>query len=127
MRSLKDKIATAAGHVDECRRIVDRQRRRVAADGAGLAELQVSWRYSAVDAAKRRSPNERNGTAELLRITSAAACRNLKVLARQYGAIDTEIAFIDENTMALHRGTRTRAARRLQKPGSCLLAPFWRR
>ncbi|KRR04430.1 hypothetical protein CQ12_38805 [Bradyrhizobium jicamae] len=33
MRSLKDKIATAAGHV--CRRIVERQRRRVADGDAG--------------------------------------------------------------------------------------------
>ena len=35
---------------------------------------------------------------------SPAVCGILKVLARQYGAIGTEIASIDKSIMALHRG-----------------------
>ncbi len=55
------------------------------------------------------SAKGRNGTAELLRIiadgrVSPAVCGILKVLARQYGAIGTEIASIDRSIMALHRG-----------------------
>jgi transposase len=55
------------------------------------------------------SAKGRNGTAELLRIiadgrVSPAVCGILKVLARQYGAIGTEIASIDKSIMALHRG-----------------------
>jgi transposase len=67
------------------------------------------------------SAKGRNGTAELLRIiadgrVSAAACGILKVLARQYGAIGTEIASIDKSIMALHRGCE--ASRRLAEiPG----------
>jgi transposase len=67
------------------------------------------------------SAKGRNGTAELLRIiadgrVSPAACGILKVLARQYGAIGTEIAFIDKSIMALHRGCE--ASRRLAEiPG----------
>jgi transposase len=67
------------------------------------------------------SAKGRNGTTELLRIiadgrVSPAACGILKVLARQYGAIGTEIAFIDKSIMALHRGCE--ASRRLAEiPG----------
>src|ERR1700731_654217 len=62
------------------------------------------------------SAKGRNGTAELLRIiadgrVSPAVCGILKVLARQYGAIGTEIASIDKSIMALHRGCE--ASRRL--------------
>src|SRR4051812_8486820 len=63
----------------------------------------------------------RNGTAELLRIiadgrVSPAVCGILKVLARQYGALGTEIASIDKSIMALHRGCE--ASRRLAEiPG----------
>jgi hypothetical protein len=58
------------------------------------------------------SAKGRNGTAELLRIiadgrVSPAVCSILKVLARQYGAIGTEIAAIDKSIMALHRRHRT--------------------
>ena len=53
------------------------------------------------------SAKGRNGTAELLRIiadgrVSPAVCGILEVLARQYGAIGTEIASIDKNIM--HHG-----------------------
>jgi transposase len=67
------------------------------------------------------SAKGRNGTAELLRIiadgrVSPAVCGILKVLARQYGAIGTEIASIDKSIMALHRGSE--ASRRLAEiPG----------
>ena len=67
------------------------------------------------------SAKGRNGTAELLRIiadgrVSPAVCGILKVLARQYGAIGTEIASIDKSIMALHRGCE--ASRRLAEiPG----------
>src|ERR1700742_2431321 len=68
------------------------------------------------------SAKGRNGTAELLRIIadsrvlSPAVCGILKVLARQYGAIGTEIASIDKSIMALHRGCE--ASRRLAEiPG----------
>ena len=67
------------------------------------------------------SAKGRNGTAELLRViadgrVSPAACGVLKVLARQYGAIGTEIASIDKSIMALHRGCE--ASRRLAEiPG----------
>jgi transposase len=62
------------------------------------------------------SAKGRNGTAELLRIiadgrVSPAVCSILKVLARQYGAIGTEIASIDKNIMVLHRACE--ASRRL--------------
>lgn len=58
----------------------------------------------------------RNGTAELLRIiadggVSPAVCSILKVLARQYVAIGTEIASIDKNILVLHRACE--ASRRL--------------
>src|SRR5260221_861378 len=57
------------------------------------------------------SAKGRQGTAELLRIiadgadsrVSPAVCGILKVLARQYGVIGTEIASIDKSLMALHR------------------------
>ena len=67
------------------------------------------------------SARGRNGTAELLRIiadgrVSPAVCGILTVLARQYGAIGTEIASIDKSIMALHRGCE--ASRRLAEiPG----------
>jgi transposase len=67
------------------------------------------------------SAKGRNGTAELLRIiadgrVSPAVCGILKVLARQYSAIGTEIASIDKSIMALHRGCE--ASRRLAEiPG----------
>jgi transposase len=67
------------------------------------------------------SAKGRNGTAELLRIiadgrVSPAVCGILKVLARQYGALGTEIASIDKSIMALHRGCE--ASRRLAEiPG----------
>src|ERR1700754_2404244 len=68
------------------------------------------------------SAKGRNGTAELLRIIAdsrvlfPAVCGILKVLARQYGAIGTEIASIDKSIMALHRGCE--ASRRLAEiPG----------
>jgi transposase len=70
------------------------------------------------------SAKGRNGTAELLRIiadgadsrVSPAVCGILKVLARQYGVIGTEIASIDKSLMALHRGCE--ASRRLAEiPG----------
>jgi transposase len=67
------------------------------------------------------SAKGRNGTAELLRIiadgrVSPAVCGILKVLARQYGAIGTEIASIDKSIMALHRACE--ASRRLAEiPG----------
>jgi transposase len=67
------------------------------------------------------SAKGRNGTAELLRIiadgrVSPAVCSILKVLARQYGAIGTEIAAIDKSIMALHRACE--ASRRLAEiPG----------
>lgn len=62
------------------------------------------------------SAKGRNGTAELLRIiadgrVSPAVCSILKVLARQYVAIGTEIASIDKNIMVLHRACE--ASRRL--------------
>ena len=58
------------------------------------------------------SAKGRNGTAELLRIIADGADNRvspavrgiLNVLARQYGAIGTEIASIDKSIMALHRG-----------------------
>jgi transposase len=67
------------------------------------------------------SAKGRNGTAELLRIIAdgrvpPAVCGILTVLARQYGAIGTEIASIDKSIMALHRGCE--ASRRLAEiPG----------
>src|SRR5260221_8713198 len=70
------------------------------------------------------SAKGRNGTAELLRIIADSADSRvspavrgiLKVLARQYGAIGTEIASIDKGMMALHRGCE--ASRRLAEiPG----------
>ena len=67
------------------------------------------------------SARGRNGTAELLRIiadgrVSPAVSGILTVLARQYGAIGTEIASIDKSIMALHRGCE--ASRRLAEiPG----------
>ena len=68
------------------------------------------------------SAKGRNGIAELLRIIadgrvlSPAVCGILKVLARQYGAIGTEIASIDKSIMVLHRGCE--ASRRLAEiPG----------
>jgi transposase len=68
------------------------------------------------------SAKGRNGTAELLkiivdgRVLSPAVCGILKVLARQYGAIGTEIASIDKSILALHRGCE--ASRRLAEiPG----------
>ena len=67
------------------------------------------------------SAKGRNGTAELLRIIadrrlSPAVCGILEVLARQYGAIGTEIASIDKNIMVLHRACE--ASRRLAEiPG----------
>jgi hypothetical protein len=39
MRNLKDWIATAARHVDECRRIVERQRRRIADDATAAKSV----------------------------------------------------------------------------------------
>ena len=67
------------------------------------------------------SAKGRNGTGELLRIiadgagsrVSAAVRGILDVLARQYGAIGTEIASIDKGIMALHRGCE--ASRRLEQ------------
>src|ERR1700722_5288628 len=58
------------------------------------------------------SAKGRNGTGELLRIVADSADSRLSpavrgildVLARQYGAIGTEIASIDKGIMALHRG-----------------------
>src|ERR1700721_1011014 len=58
------------------------------------------------------SAKGRNGTAELLRIIADGADSRLSpavrgildVLARQYGAIGTEIASIDKGIMALHHG-----------------------
>ena len=70
------------------------------------------------------SAKGRNGTAELLRIITDGADSRvspairgiLDVLARQYGAIGTEIASIDKSIMALHRGCE--ASRRLAEiPG----------
>src|SRR6516164_10197990 len=67
------------------------------------------------------SAKGRNGTAELLQIIadrrlSPAVCGILEVLARQYGAIGTEIASIDKNIMVLHRACE--ASRRLAEiPG----------
>jgi transposase len=67
------------------------------------------------------SAKGRNGTAELLRIIAdgrvpPAVCGILEVLARQYGAIGTEIASIDKNIMVLHRACE--ASRRLAEiPG----------
>jgi transposase len=70
------------------------------------------------------SAKGRNGTAELLRIiadgadsrVSPAVRGILDVLARQHGAIGTEIASIDKSIMALHRGCE--ASRRLAEiPG----------
>jgi transposase len=68
------------------------------------------------------SAKGRNGTAELLkiivdgRVLSPAVCGILNVLARQYGAIGTEIASIDKSILALHRGCE--ASRRLAEiPG----------
>src|SRR5512132_374472 len=70
------------------------------------------------------SAKGRNGTAELLRIiadgadsrVSSAIGGILDVLARQYGAIGTEIASIDKSIMALHRACE--ASRRLAEiPG----------
>jgi transposase len=64
------------------------------------------------------SAKGRNGTAELLRDrrVSPAVCGILEVLARQYGAIGTEIASIDKNIMVLHRACE--ASRRLAEiPG----------
>jgi transposase len=67
------------------------------------------------------SAKGRNGTAELLRIIAdgrvpPAVCGILEVLARQYGAIGTEIASIGKSIMALHRGCE--ASRRLAEiPG----------
>jgi transposase len=67
------------------------------------------------------SAKGRNGTAELLQIiadrqVSPAVCGILEVLARQYGAIGTEIASIDKNIMVLHRACE--ASRRLAEiPG----------
>ena len=67
------------------------------------------------------SAKGRNGTAELLGIiadgrVSPAVCGILKVLARQYGAIGTELASIDKSIMVLHRGCE--ASRRLAEiPG----------
>jgi transposase len=67
------------------------------------------------------SAKGRNGTAELLRIVAdgrvcPAVCGVLKVLARQYDAIGTEIAAIDKSIMTLHRGCE--ASRRLAEiPG----------
>src|SRR5450432_1015243 len=70
------------------------------------------------------SAKGRNGTAELLRIISDSADSRvspavhsiLEVLARQYGAIGTEIASIDKGIMALHRACE--ASRRLAEiPG----------
>src|SRR6202167_5785942 len=70
------------------------------------------------------SAKGRNGTAELLRIIADGADRGvpptvrgiLDVLARQYGAIGTEIASIDKGIMVLHRGCE--ASRRLAEiPG----------
>ena len=70
------------------------------------------------------SAKGRNGTAELLRIiaddddsrVSPAVRGILDVLARQYGAIGTEIASIDKSIMALHRACE--ASRRLAEiPG----------
>lgn len=67
------------------------------------------------------SAKGRNGTAELFRIIAdgrgcPAVCGILNVLARQYGAIGTEIASIDKSIMALHRGCE--ASRRLAEiPG----------
>ena len=54
------------------------------------------------------SAKGRNGTAELLRIiadgrVSPAVCGILKVLARQYGAVGTEIASIDKSIMAAYQ------------------------
>src|SRR5277367_2882492 len=58
------------------------------------------------------SAKGRNGIGELLRIVADSADNRLSpavrgildVLARQYGAIGTEIASIDKGIMALHRG-----------------------
>ena len=70
------------------------------------------------------SAKGRNGTGELLRIVADSADSRLspavrgilEVLARQYGAIGTEIASIDKGIMALHRGCE--ASRRLAEiPG----------
>src|SRR5260221_2844456 len=70
------------------------------------------------------SAKGRNGTAELLRIIAGGADSRvspavrgiLEVLARQYGAIGTEIASIDKSIMALHRACE--ASRRLAEiPG----------
>src|SRR5258708_16557048 len=66
----------------------------------------------------------RNGTTELIMIIAGVADSRfsqavrgiLEVLARQYGAIGTEIASIDKSIMALHRGCE--ASRRLAEiPG----------
>ncbi len=70
------------------------------------------------------SAKGRNGTAELLRIIADAkdhrippAARSiLDVLARQYGAIGTEVGSIDKNILAWHRSSE--ASRRLAEiPG----------
>jgi transposase len=63
------------------------------------------------------SAKGRNGTAELLRIIADGRVSPvLEVLARQYGAIGTEIASIDKNIMVLHRSCE--ASRRLAEiPG----------
>ena len=70
------------------------------------------------------SAKGRNGIGELLRIVADSADNRLSpavrgildVLARQYGAIGTEIASIDKGIMALHRGCE--ASRRLAEiPG----------
>jgi transposase len=107
---LKTKEQQAVLMLHRTRQLLVRQRTMISNALRGhLAELGIV------------SAKGRNGTAELLRIiadgqVSPAVCGILKVLARQYGAISTEIASIDKNIMVLHRACE--ASRRLAEiPG----------
>jgi transposase len=107
---IKTKEQQTALMLHRTRRLLVRQRTMLSNALRGhLAELGIV------------SAKGRNGTAELLRIiadgrVSPAVCGILKVLARQYGAIGTEIAAIDKSIMVLHRGCE--ASRRLAEiPG----------
>jgi len=110
---IKTKEQQAALMLHRTRQLLVRQRTMLSNALRGhLAELGIV------------SAKGRNGTAELLRIiadgadsrVSPAVCGILKVLARQYGVIGTEIASVDKSIMALHRGCE--ASRRLAEiPG----------
>ena len=84
------------------------------ARGRGMA---ASWygiaRTATVDRAGAWAELDDGGTAKIVTGVTEIGEGILTVLARQYGAIGTEIASIDKSIMALHRGCE--ASRRLAR------------